>query len=939
MAGTLLTGCFDPIEFTAPDSLLNSSTTPTWHGPSPVDLEDVRDSSAADFFKTLYPDTTSLRDQATVSYAAFEVANSAIEGALVGSFYNGTRLRPFGRAYSPYSFGGTGWATSGTRASYLDDSAATNDAYFVSLGFSPAGAGFALFSDGTDTSYTGNIQLKSEGIWSEIAAQVGATLTLGTLPGNGYLPNPTDGYAANGSSIATAWDSTGHAYYGYVDESDGRSVGYVNTYTAFTSWATGNGVRLGPLSSQLRLHNDGFGMVPVWLGQDSLQASSVSFGAGHSCAITAQGLKCWGLNTNGQTGDDATSPVSYPAPVDGIGGTVTQVEAGTSHTCAVTQAGSVLCWGINDAGQIGTGSVTSDQVAPQAPSGITGVFREVASGATHSCARTATGTVSCWGGDASGQIGNGAGDSTPAAVTSVTLPGAAAAAQIGAGNFHTCALTTTGLIYCWGEGTLGQIGNSASVSQDGPILVPLPVGVASFTKLAVGGNHACALTNLATVYCWGAGTEGQLGDTTSLDRNAPVQVAGLTGVTAIAAGRAHSCALTSAGVVSCWGNNIAGQIGNNNAGVNAAGATVASALPTGVTLTAIAAGSDNSAAITAQGQLICWGDNATEQCNGNAALAGATVVIPLETAASANQALHATTSTNLFAQVDTLSTGDVKSMSAATDGQGNVVVVFLQTDPGFVIAPTGTISTAYTIRGNDVRVFAAMRGASGIWTGPTRIDDAARFSTDTTTVFQDAWGRVSASQANITGGIEYPTPAVTYLGEGRFLAAFAMTDLVASKSSIYTRGYSVGSGWDSASQIGLLDSLKLNSATTIEAYRFANDLFMTGNGQGDALLVAHVVVPSDDGSDVTLHNYGMKSYIYSRDNGGWLSQYSQLIPSSICRASADFPDLGDPYLCWGLKPQGMIFPGGEAVVVFPAPASATGTGASKLRLYSTELRQ
>jgi hypothetical protein len=278
-------------------------------------------------------------------------------------------------------------------------------------------------------------------------------------------------------------------------------------------------------------------------------------------------------------------------------------------------------------------------------------------------------------------------------------------------------------------------------------------------------------------------------------------------------------------------------------------------------------------------------------------------------------------------------------MAAASDDQGNVVAVFLQVDPGYVAAPTGTITTAYPIRGNDVRVFAAVRGADGTWNGPTRIDDSARFSSDTTTVFQDAWGRTGGTQANITGGIEYPSPAVAYVGGGRFLAAFALTDLEASTSSIWVRGFTVGSGWDDASEFLELDQLALDSDTTFEAYRFANDLFMTGDGQGDALLVAHVVVPSDDGSDVTLHNYGMKSYVYSTAGGGWQSQYAQLIPSSVCQAVSSVPSVGDPYSCWGLKPGGMIFPGGEAVVVFPAPAGTSGTDASRLRLYSTELYQ
>jgi alpha-tubulin suppressor-like RCC1 family protein len=930
--GTLATGCFEAIEFVAPDSLLNATSAWTWHGPSAVDLEDVRDSSSATFYAP-YPDATSLRLNASTSYGTFEAAASSTEGALVASFYDGSNFRPFGRAYSPYSTGGTGWATSGTRASYLVPATGT-DGLFVALGFSPSGVGMALYSDGAVPSaeYPGNIEFSIGGIWSALTSQVGDNLT--TAPGLGYLPSPTFGFAANGSSISTAWDSTGHAYYGYVDQSDTRFVGYVSTYTAFTSWITGNGFRLGPLTSQLRLHNDGFGVVPIWVGQDSLVATSMSLGTGHGCAITAAGLKCWGLNDHGQTGDDTASPVLYPAAVDGIGGTVIQVSTGAAHTCAATQAGSALCWGDNASGQV-TGASTTDQVAPVAPSGISGLVRETAAGGVHSCARTASGAVYCWGGNTVGQVGNGAANAT--LVSPTAIAGLTTASQISAGNQHTCALLEDATVVCWGDRSNGKIGDSGAVLGTATTPVATSAFASDVTQIAAGVNHTCALLDIGDVYCWGRGDEGQIGNGGVADQNAPTQVGGIVGsVTAIASGSAHSCALTTANAIYCWGRNSSGQLGDNTTNQSNQ-AVLVTTLPSNVTITSISAGGDTSAAITSQGQVLCWGSNAFNQCHGDTALAGAAIATPLETAASANQALHATTSTTSFAEISTLSTGDVKSMSAATDGEGNVVVVFLQTDPGFVAAPTGTISTPYTVRGNDVRVYAAMRGADGTWTGPTRIDDAARFSVDTTTVFQDAWGRASSSQSSITGGIEYPTPAVAYLGSGRFLAAFAMTDLANSKSSIYTRGYSVGSGWDSADQIAVLDTLKLNASTTIEAYRFANDLFMTGNGEGDALLVAHVVVPSDDGSDVTLHNYGMKSYIYSTDNGGWQDKFSQLIPSSICRASADFPAVGDPYLCWGLKPQGMIFPGGEAVVVFPAPAGSTGTSATELRLYSTEL--
>jgi alpha-tubulin suppressor-like RCC1 family protein len=929
-AAAAATGCAR-IEFVSPDG----ASAPTWHGPSPVDLDETGDATSASFYLTLN-DATSLRDGTDVSHGAFETAATSTHGALVASLYDGTNLRPFGRVYTPYSQGGEGWAVHGQseQAAFLDASA-SNDALYVSLGFNSSGIGFALYSDGTSTAYTGNAQLTSgDWVWDEVSAQIGATLSAGTLPGRGYLPNATDGFIANGQPNSTAWDESGHAYYGFVDQRVPQHfAGYVSTYTAFTSWSTGNGLRLGPLTSQLKLLNDGYGVVPVWVGQDSLTASTLDFGTNHGCAITAQGVRCWGSNANGQGGSPLTSStLTFPAAVDGMGGTVVSIDGGTAHTCAVTQAASVLCWGVNDAGQMGSGAIGAEQTSPLAVSGITGTPREIASGTSHSCARTSAGSVFCWGDNASGQLGDAGaavGPSVPVAASALTT-----ATQITAGDNHACALVAAGTVFCWGEGDTGQIGDNGSVDRNVPTQV---AGLANVTQIAAGSNHTCAVTSAGTVFCWGLGTSGQLGNGAVVaEEPAPVQVTGLTNATRVVAGLAHSCAITSANLAFCWGENGSGQLGDTTT-VDSANAVQVS-LPTGPTLSSISASANVSAVVTSQGQVLCWGSNASGQCHGDNALVSTGV--PLEIAASADQAVRATASTDSFAQFATLSTGDVKAMSAATDGAGNVVVTFLQVDPDFVTAPTGTISTPYVVRGNDVRVFAAMRGADGTWTGPTRLDDASKFSSDTTTVFQDAWGRASNSLANITGGIEYATPVVSYIGEGRFLAAFALTNLVASRSAIYVRGFTVGTGWDPASQIFVLDALNLDSSTTLEAYRYANDLFMTGNGQGDALLVAHVVVPSDDGSDVTLHNYGMKAFVYSRDQGGWRPDAQQLIPSSICRASADWPAaIGDPFRCWGLKPHGMIFPGAEAVVVFPAPAGTSDTDATRLRLYSTEFRQ
>ena len=341
--------------------------------------------------------------------------------------------------------------------------------------------------------------------------------------------------------------------------------------------------------------------------------SPLAMGSNHYCARTNAGaILCWGRDDVGQLGDGgAASPFySPPVAVSGLSVGVPEIAAGTQHTCGVTDAGAVLCWGRDYEGQLGDGGANTNQSAPVAVSGLSAVVTAIAAGGDHTCALTHAGALLCWGSDSSGQLGDGSpntNQSTPVAVSGLS----ARVTAIAAGGEHTCALTDAGAVLCWGSDDFGQLGDGGTNADQ-----PTPVAVsglsAGVTAIAASGSHTCALTNAGAVKCWGSDSQGQLGNGgTNADQPTPVAVSGLSsGVTAIAAGHYHTCALTDAGAVRCWGYNGAGQLGFPVMLLEPSStpSTAVEGLPSGVT--AIAAGSEMTCAVINGCGVVCWGSGA-----------------------------------------------------------------------------------------------------------------------------------------------------------------------------------------------------------------------------------------------------------------------------------------------------------------------------------------
>ena len=293
--------------------------------------------------------------------------------------------------------------------------------------------------------------------------------------------------------------------------------------------------------------------------QQPVGAGSLAAGNQFTCVVTAiGGVQCWGRNDAGQLGDGTTISRGTPADVTGLTSAVMAVTAGESHACALTAGGGVKCWGENYQGQLGDGTGFR-RSTPVDVSGLTNGVVAIAAGGQHTCALTVGGGVKCWGSNSYGQLGDG---TTSATLTPVGVTGLmSGVAALATGSYHTCAVTSGGGVKCWGNNGSGQLGAGTSDWSATPIDVS---GLASGASAVTAGSyHTCALTIGGGVKCWGYNWYGELGDGTTNARTTPADVSGLTsGVAAVSAGSHHTCAVTSSGGVKCWGNGSSGQLGD-----------------------------------------------------------------------------------------------------------------------------------------------------------------------------------------------------------------------------------------------------------------------------------------------------------------------------------------------------------------------------------------
>ena len=343
--------------------------------------------------------------------------------------------------------------------------------------------------------------------------------------------------------------------------------------------------------------------------------TNISLGGNSVYAIDSSSvLWAWGLNTNGQLGIGVTSfggMRSSPVQV----GSFTSVTGGLYHALAEKSDGTLWAWGYGVWGALGISSIISYSSPVQV-----GSYKILGAGtfALTSGIKTSEGFAFMMGLNGSGQLGIGAvtNRSSPTQVyatapeSSYRAPvriGLSSWTYVAAGVSHTMAVKADNTLWAWGLGTSGQLGNTSTVNRSSPVQVT--VGTSNtFTKLAPGDQHSMAITSNFSLWAWGLNSSGQLGINTNSNRSSPVQVSGV--FAEVESGASHSIALTPDGTLYTWGANLLNQLGNGDTVDRSSPVQVTTnALTTNARYTMLSTYQNNSIGLTMASDILGWGNS------------------------------------------------------------------------------------------------------------------------------------------------------------------------------------------------------------------------------------------------------------------------------------------------------------------------------------------
>ncbi len=461
----------------------------------------------------------------------------------------------------------------------------------------------------------------------------------GTFPGNGSPTSPVPVPIPDLSNIVSAAAGLQTAY-------------ALSSSGVVYAWGYGAAGQAGPNCTSTC-------STPVVVSGLPSDVTAIAAGAVAGYAVTAAGqVYAWGDNSSGELGANcSTSTCATPVQVAGLPSGVTQISAGGvwwDSTYALTGSGEVYAWGMNNAGQLGTGCTTSSCSTPVVVAGLPSDVTQISAGGWHALAATADGTVYGWGENANNQLGAGcttSSCSTPVAVTGLGGPATAISAteadsyavvggivkgwgdisqhqlgRLGGGSTPAdvgtlfggtlgvgpvaqdmALIESDGSTVAWGLNSTGQVGDNSTTNVGDPVTL-----WALGCPLAEGVGDTLAVQPDGSVWAWGSNTAGEVGSGCSGSSClTPVQVPGLSDVATVASGLDTSYALESNGTLYAWGDNSSGGLGNGST-INST-TPVAVQLPTRTDVVAVAAGFEFAAALTSTGTVYAWGSNAQGQ--------------------------------------------------------------------------------------------------------------------------------------------------------------------------------------------------------------------------------------------------------------------------------------------------------------------------------------
>lgn len=312
------------------------------------------------------------------------------------------------------------------------------------------------------------------------------------------------------------------------------------------------------------------------------------------------------------------------------------VSAGVANSCGSTILGVGHCWGDTTDGALGNPSYASNRLVPS-PIDDTGIGEEIAGMSANNataCAWTVSGAAWCWGVGSLGQLGNGSTASPVTSPSRVVQTSMGPVKKISVGNEHVCALNTQDAVWCWGNGTNGQAGNGGTGNYSSPVAVHTSTGMTGpIVDISVGGTQSCAIDATGQLWCWGTGSSGQLGTGETAFQTRPVLVSTASGmafpVSKVSAGDVHTCAIDATTSVWCWGTAANGRLGMNTTTNQTSPVKVVDGTMTNSGMVDVSAHATHSCAVKNTGTVWCWGNTSNGRL-GNGVTTSTTVFTPAQ---------------------------------------------------------------------------------------------------------------------------------------------------------------------------------------------------------------------------------------------------------------------------------------------------------------------